>query len=71
LGVYTSKDYIDILQKLNTYWDIESLRALSDEAEKARDYLVKLPDRLTRISERMKFPQDQHHFKWVTPNGML
>ena len=71
LGVYTSKDYIDILEKLNSYWDIENVRAISDEAEKARDYLVKLPSRLTRISERMKFPEDQHHFKWVTPNGVL
>jgi acyl-[acyl-carrier-protein] desaturase len=71
LGVYTSKDYIDILEKLNSYWDIENVRAISDEAEKARDYLVKLPSRLTRISERIKFPEDQHHFKWVTPNGVL
>jgi acyl-[acyl-carrier-protein] desaturase len=71
LGVYTSKDYIDILDKLNSYWDIENLRTLTDEAEKARDYLVKLPDRLTRIADRMRFPEDQHHFKWVTPNGVL
>jgi acyl-[acyl-carrier-protein] desaturase len=44
---------------------------LSDEAEKAREYLVKLPDRLTRISERMRYPQEQYHFKWVTANGVL
>ncbi|NNF19976.1 MAG: acyl-ACP desaturase [Flavobacteriaceae bacterium] len=71
LGVYTSQDYIEILQKLNAYWDIENLRSLSDEAEKARDYLVKLPARLERISERMKFPEDQYQFKWVEANGTL
>lgn len=71
LGVYTAEDYVDILRKLNTYWDLESLRALSDEAEKARDYLVKLPERLQRISERMKFPVEQNRFKWVEANGMV
>lgn len=71
LGVYTAQDYIEILQKLNAYWEIGSLRGLSEQAEKARDYLMKLPDRLERISERMKFPQDQYSFKWVEANGVL
>ena len=71
LGVYTAQDYIDILKKLNAFWDLESVRNLSDEAEKARDYLMKLPERLQRISERMAFPQDQYHFKWVEANGTL
>lgn len=71
LGVYTAQDYIDILRKLNAYWDVENLRNLSEEAEKARDYLVKLPARLERISERMKFPEDQYRFKWVEANGMI
>lgn len=71
LGVYTAQDYIDILKKLNSYWDLENLRALSEEAEKARDYLIKLPERLQRISERMQFSQDQYRFKWVEANGML
>ncbi len=71
LGVYTAQDYIDILKKLNDYWNIENLRALSDEADRAREYLVKLPARLERISERMSFPQDPFRFKWVTANGML
>ncbi len=71
LGVYTAQDYIDILKKLNSYWQLDAVRSLSDEAEKARDYLMKLPDRLQRISERMSFPKDQYHFKWVEANGTL
>jgi acyl-[acyl-carrier-protein] desaturase len=71
LGVYTAQDYIDILKKLNDYWDIGSIGQLSAQAEKARDYLMKLPDRLQRISERMVFEQDQYKFKWVEANGML
>ncbi len=71
LGVYTAHDYVDILSKLNAYWELDKIRSLSDEAEKARDYLVKLPARLERISERMKFPEDQYRFKWVEANGMV
>mgnify|MGYP001249507606 CR=1 FL=1 len=71
LGVYTSQDYIDILKKLNDYWDLGNLRGLSDQAEKARVYLMKLPERLQRISERMQFSQQQYTFKWVEANGML
>lgn len=71
LGVYTANDYVDILKKLNTFWEIDGIRSLNDDAEKARDYLMKLPDRLTRISERMKLPNDEYQFKWVQANGML
>ncbi|MEO9512274.1 MAG: acyl-ACP desaturase [Flavobacteriaceae bacterium] len=71
LGVYTAQDYIDILKKLNDYWEVGNLRGLSDQAEKARDYLMKLPDRLHRISERMRFGEDQYKFKWVEANGIL
>ncbi|CAM4119876.1 acyl-ACP desaturase [Zobellia laminariae] len=71
LGVYTAQDYVEILRKLNAYWELDNVRSLSDEAEKARDYLIKLPARLERISERMKFPEDQYKFKWVDANGMV
>lgn len=71
LGVYTTYDYIDILQKLVDYWEIAKIDRLTDEAERARDYLVKLPDRLSRIAERTRIPQDTHIFKWVDPNGMM
>lgn len=71
LGVYTTHDYIEILQKLNDYWEIDKMTSLTDNAEKARDYLMKLPDRMTRIAERIKVPQDQHQFAWVAPNGTL
>ncbi|HSM62548.1 MAG TPA: acyl-ACP desaturase, partial [Gillisia sp.] len=71
LGVYTTYDYIDILRKLNAYWEIDKMTSLTDEAEKARDYLLALPDRMTRIASRIAIPKDQHQFKWVAPNGLL
>jgi len=71
LGVYTTYDYIEILEKLNGYWEIDKMRSLTDEAEKARDYLMRLPDRMRRVADRMAIPQDQHTFKWVAANGRM
>jgi len=71
LGVYTAQDYIDILRKLNSYWELDSIRSLNDDAERARDYLMKLPERLERIASRMKFPEDDYRFKWVEANGRM
>jgi acyl-[acyl-carrier-protein] desaturase len=48
IGVYTAADYIDIMQKLMR-WEIDKITGLTDEAEKARDYLMKLP--AARVSE--------------------
>jgi acyl-[acyl-carrier-protein] desaturase len=67
IGVYTAADYIDIMQKLMARWEIDKITGLTDEAEKARDYLMKLPARMTRISERMVIPQESFIFKWVEP----
>jgi acyl-[acyl-carrier-protein] desaturase len=67
IGVYTALDYVDILDKLNVKWEIDKLVSLSDEAEKARDYLLKLPARMTRVAERMVVPAEEKLFSWVQP----
>ncbi len=67
IGVYTSADYVDILQKLIDRWNVATISGLTPEAEKARDFLMKLPDRMTKISERIVIPQESHMFKWVEP----
>lgn len=67
IGVYTANDYVEIMQKLINKWEIDKISNLTDEAEKARDYLMKLPARMARISERIVIPQESHIFKWVEP----
>ncbi len=67
VGVYTASDYVDILQKLVDKWQIDKIVNLSDEAEKARDYLMKLPGRMAKISERLILPTETAVFKWVQP----
>lgn len=67
IGVYTANDYVDIMQKLIDKWEIDKITGLTDEAEKARDYLMKLPARMAKVSERMVIPPDSFVFKWVEP----
>ncbi|WOC41039.1 acyl-ACP desaturase [Polaribacter sp. HL-MS24] len=67
VGVYTGFDYIDILRKLNTALEIDKITNLTAEAEKARDYLLKLPDRMFRITERIVIPDTKFQFKWLNP----
>lgn len=65
LGVYTAQDYVQILQKLIKDWEIENMSGLEESGEKARDYLMALPPRLSRISERMKVPGLEYEFSWI------
>jgi acyl-[acyl-carrier-protein] desaturase len=61
---------VEIMQKLMSKWEIDKISGLTDEAEKARDYLMKLPARMARISERIVIPQETHIFKWVEPSRL-
>lgn len=64
-SVYTAQDYINILKDLLDTWKIESVTGLNDSAERAREYLLKLPDRLQRITDRITTPETSYNFKWV------
>ena len=55
------------MQKLIDKWEIDKISNLTDDAEKARDYLMKLPSRMAKISERLIIPQESQVFKWVEP----
>ncbi len=63
--VYTTHDYIDILSSLIKEWNIENVKDLNTRAEEARDYLMALPNRLQRLSERVQIPEKQFQFKWI------
>jgi len=65
LGVYTALDYVDILKELIADWQIDKVNDLNDKGEKARDYLMRLPDRLTRLADRLKIPEKEYKFKWI------
>jgi len=63
--VYTAQDYINILKDLLVEWKIETITGLNDSADRARDYLLRLPDRLQRITDRIQTPELPYAFKWV------
>lgn len=69
--VYTAQDYIDILSSLIKDWNIEHISDLNEAGEKARDYLMALPHRLQRVTDRMKEPEKDYEFKWIGPNVAL
>ncbi|KAL0377010.1 UNVERIFIED_CONTAM: Stearoyl-[acyl-carrier-protein] 9-desaturase, chloroplastic [Sesamum calycinum] len=52
LGVYTARDYADILEHLVGRWKVENLMGLSAEGQKAQDYVCGLPPRIRRLEER-------------------
>ncbi len=70
LGVYTGRDYIAIMERLIKNWDIGNMTGLTPEAEKARDKLMALPGRMSRLIDRIRVPQESIPFSWVHANGM-
>jgi acyl-[acyl-carrier-protein] desaturase len=66
LGVYTSMDYTNILDSLIKEWNIGNICNLTGAAEKGRDYLMALPDRFRRVSERTPVkPPSDYKFNWI------
>ena len=65
LGVYTSLDYTHILESLIQEWDIANIGNLTGAANKARDYLMTLPDRFKKISERGLKAPVEFQFNWI------
>jgi len=66
LGIYTAVDYVDILKDLIKEWNVESIGELNEAGEKARDYITALPDRLLRVADRMKNPNLEYKFSWIS-----
>ena len=67
IGVYTAHDYVDIMRKLIDAWQIDKISGLNEEAEKARDFIMKFPERMERISQRIVIPESGPQFKWLVP----
>ncbi len=65
IGVYTATDYAEILKSLVDEWKIESMKGLKESGEKARDYIVALPDRMLRIADRITIPDTAYKFNWI------
>jgi acyl-[acyl-carrier-protein] desaturase len=65
LGVYTSQDYTDILESLINEWNVANISGLNERGEKARDYLMSLPERYRRIAGRSAKAPLEYQFNWI------
>lgn len=65
LGIYTVKDYSEIINNLVKGWNIESITGLSGIASKAQDYLCTLSDRYLALANRFSFSNKIDEFSWI------
>lgn len=65
IGVYTTTDYINILKLLIKDWKIDAVKDLTSAGEKARDYIMALPDRLSKLAERVSLQPSTYQFSWI------
>ncbi|MDX5349005.1 MAG: acyl-ACP desaturase, partial [Hymenobacteraceae bacterium] len=55
----------EIMEGLLEDWKIEAVTGLNEAGERARDYVLELPNRLRRVADRMKAPQLEYKFRWI------
>ncbi|XWS09433.1 hypothetical protein CRYUN_Cryun40dG0084100 [Craigia yunnanensis] len=68
LGVYTAKDYADIVEFLVNRWKVKDLTGLSADGRKAQDYVCELPPRIRKLEERARVRAKQAPsipFTWI------
>ncbi|XP_059299078.1 stearoyl-[acyl-carrier-protein] 9-desaturase 6, chloroplastic-like [Lycium ferocissimum] len=65
-GVYTSRDYAEILEFFITRWELEKLEGLTGEARRAQDSVCGLPYRVRKLENRAKkLEPRQVKFSWI------
>ncbi|XP_039161166.1 stearoyl-[acyl-carrier-protein] 9-desaturase, chloroplastic [Eucalyptus grandis] len=69
LGVYTVKDYADVLEFLMGRWKVENLTRLSAEGRKAQEYVCCLVPNIRRLEERASKRAEEAltiPFSWIS-----
>ncbi|XP_015168550.1 stearoyl-[acyl-carrier-protein] 9-desaturase 6, chloroplastic-like [Solanum tuberosum] len=65
-GVYTSRDYAEILEFFITKWELEKLEALTGEARRAQDFVCGLPRKIRRLENQAKKLESRSaKFSWI------
>lgn len=68
IGVYTIRDYADIIDHLMAYWNIAGLSGLTGDAAKAQDYLGALAQRYRGLADRAEAKTSEQPptpFRWL------
>ena len=62
IGVYTARDYKEIVEYFVAKWKVDKLTGLTIEGRKAQDYVCRLAQRMRRLEESYcKGPKSTHH----------
>ena len=64
IGVYTAKDYAEIIGALVNEWKIEGLTGISGASAKAQEYLCRLSERYLNLADRLSF-SGVEKFSWL------
>ena len=68
IGVYTAKDYAEILEFLVQRWKVADITCLSGEGHKAPDFVCGLAPRIRKLEERAQARAKQASlvpFSWI------
>ncbi|KAK1311212.1 hypothetical protein QJS10_CPA08g01583 [Acorus calamus] len=68
IGIYTAKDYADILDHLVKNWKVDSLTGLSERGRIAQEYVCTLASRIRKLKERAQSRAKQAPevpFSWI------
>ncbi|KAK1263330.1 hypothetical protein QJS04_geneDACA008406 [Acorus gramineus] len=68
IGIYTAKDYADILDHLVKNWKVDSLTGLSERGRIAQEYVCTLASRIRKLTERAQSRAKQAPevpFSWI------
>lgn len=67
-GVYTTRDYAEVIEHLVAFWDLGSLRGQSGEAAEAQEFVCGLAERYRRKAKRIEEVLREHRpepFPWI------
>eukprot|EP00850_Spirogloea_muscicola_P019858 SM000201S05914 [mRNA] locus=s201:42792:44482:- [translate_table: standard] len=70
-GVYTAKDYAEIMEHLVKRWNVEKTEGLSASGREAQEYVCKLPPRIKKLAEREADKKSKREpptkaFSWIS-----
>ncbi len=63
-GIYGPRDYLRIVQEQIRYWRIETVTGLSEIGRMAQEKILGIPERLTRIAERIELKSKAKTFSF-------
>ena len=69
-GVYTARDYAEIIEDLVQHWKVPTLSGLSGVAAEAQDYLCGLAERYRAIADRVVV-NDPIPFSWICGRAVI